>query len=53
MLSKSNMKLLSKGANTMRELTDFVNEKGIQKDNIVSLGETRDGMFLLVYFGEE
>jgi len=47
------MKLLSKGGNTMRELIDFVNQQKIEKENIVSLGETRDGLFLLVYFGEE
>ncbi len=37
----------------MRELIEFVNQQNIQKENIVSLGETRDGLFLLVYFGEE
>jgi len=47
------MKLLSKGGNTMRELIDFVNQQKIEKENIVSLGETRDGLFLLIYFGEE
>lgn len=47
------MKLLSKGGNTMRELIDFVNQQNIKKENIVSLGETRDGLFLLVYFAEE
>ncbi|MBO6306350.1 MAG: hypothetical protein J6M55_02465 [Paludibacteraceae bacterium] len=47
------MKLLSKGGNTMRELIDFVNQQKIEKENILSLGETRDGLFLLVYFGEE
>ena len=47
------MKLYSKDGNTMRELIDFVNKNNIQKDNIISLGETRDGMFLLIYFGEE
>lgn len=47
------MKLYSKGGNTLRELIDFVNEKGIKKEDIVSMGETRDGLFMLVYFGEE
>lgn len=37
----------------MRELIDFVNQQKIEKENILSLGETRDGLFLLVYFGEE
>jgi hypothetical protein len=47
------MKLFSKGGNSLRELVDFVNEHKIEKENIVSLGETKDGLFMLVYFAEE
>lgn len=47
------MKLFSKGGNSLRELIDFVNENKIKKEDIVSMGETRDGLFMLIYFGEE
>lgn len=53
MLSRSDMKLYSKGGNSYRELVDFVNEHKIKKEDIVSMGETRDGLFMLIYFGEE
>lgn len=47
------MKLFSKGGNSIRELVDFVNQEKIEKENIVSLGPTPDGLYVLLYFGEE
>ena len=47
------MKLFSKGGNSLRELVEFINEKKIKKEDIVSLGETKDGLFMLVYYAEE
>jgi len=48
-----NMKLLSKSANKMRELVDFVNEKKIKKEDIIEMSEMKDGVCLLLYYGEE
>lgn len=47
------MKLRTETANTMRALVEFVNANNIQKENIVSMAETKDGLYLLVYFGED
>lgn len=49
----NDMKLRTETANTMRALVDFVNANKIQKENIVSMGPTKDGLYLLVYFGED
>lgn len=46
------MKMITRAFNQMKELTDYVNEKGIQKDAIVSTFGTGDGLFMLVYYGE-
>jgi len=46
------MKMYSYGANSMRDIETFVNERHINKDAIVSIMQTSDGTFLLTYFGE-
>lgn len=53
MIKETDMKLRTESANTMRELVEFVNEHHIEKDNIVSMAQTKDGLYLLVYFGED
>lgn len=47
------MKLEVKAANTLREIRDFINERQISKDNIVSLMQHKDGTFSVTYFVEE
>lgn len=37
-------------ANGMRDIEDFVNEKGITKDQILSISQNNDGTFVLYYF---
>lgn len=46
------MKMLTKAANDMREINDFVNENHIQKDDIVNIIQTIDGIFILNYYAE-
>ena len=46
------MKMYSSVFNTLRELNDFVNQKGIDKKNIVSTFQSNDGLYILMYYGE-
>lgn len=46
------MKMITRAFNQMKELTDYVNDKGIKKDAIVSTFGSHDGLFFLVYYGE-
>ena len=47
------MKMFTRAANDMREINDFVNAKGISKDQIVEIIQSKDGSYMLVYFAEE
>ena len=47
------MKMFTFAANDMRAITQFVNDHGIKKENIVSIFASPDGTYLLSYFGEE
>lgn len=47
------MKLLILTGNQMREVVDQANAKGIQKDQILSIVQEKDGTFILTYFAEE
>lgn len=38
--------------NSMRELEEFVNSHGIQKDDIVSIDQHSDHSFMLAYYGK-
>lgn len=40
-------------ANDMREINDFVNRNGIEKDQIVNIFPTSDGEYVLTYFVQE
>lgn len=47
------MKMMTQSGNSMRDLTEFVNQKGIEKDQIQTMMQTKDGTFLLIYFVED
>lgn len=47
------MKMLTHAANDMREINNFVNRNGIPKENIVNIFQSKDGVYMLVYFAEE
>lgn len=46
------MRMLTKAANDMREINNFVNEQHIKKEDIINIFQTMDGIFLLVYYAE-
>lgn len=46
------MKMYTIAANDMREIQTKVNELGLKKDQIVSILQSADGTFLLIYYGE-
>ena len=47
------MKMLTQSGNSMRDLVEFANQQGLQKDQIVSMMQAKDGTFLLTYFVED
>ncbi len=47
------MKMLTQAANDMREINNFVNQNGIPQENIVNIFQSKDGVYMLVYFVEE
>lgn len=46
------MKVYTQAFNDMRAATDFINEKGITKDRVLSLFQSDGGLYLLVYYAE-
>ena len=46
------MKMYTLAANDMREIQNKVNELGLKQDQIVSILQSADGTYLLVYYGE-
>lgn len=44
------MGMRTKIANKLRELEEFVNENGIEKEMIISIYQAMDGSFHLVYY---
>ena len=46
------MRMQTYAANQMREIEDFVNEKGIDRKNIVDIFQSKEGDFILVYYAE-
>lgn len=38
--------------NKVREIEDYVNEKGIEKKDIVDIFQTIDGSYCLIYYGQ-
>ena len=47
------MRVYTRIFNKMREVEEFLNSAGIQKENIVNIFQSQDGSFVLVYYGEE
>ena len=47
------MKMLTYGANTMREIDEFVSANGISKEMIVNIMQTNDGTFMISYFSKD
>lgn len=47
------MKMFTQAANDMREINKFVNENGIEQDRIVTVFQSTDGTYLLVYYAED
>ena len=45
--------MFTQAANDMRGINDFVNAKGISKDQIVEIIQSNDGTYLLVYYAED
>ena len=46
------MQMYTRAFNDKREVTDYINEKGIQKDAIVTVFQDSDGLFVLMYYAE-
>lgn len=46
------MKMYTEGFNSMRDVEKFINSKGLQKDAIVSILQSNDGTFFLLYYDE-
>ena len=47
------MRMNTKGFNKMTELRDFVNREAIDQENIVNIFQSKDGLFVLVYYVDE
>ena len=47
------MKMYSIAANDVRKLLDKANELGIEKEQIVEVVKTNDGVFQMIYFAED
>ena len=47
------MRMFVHSGNSMRELEEFVNENHIEKEQIFSMIQDRDGVWMLVYYAEE
>lgn len=46
------MRMYTEIFNQMRDLTQFVNARGIAKDDIAAVQQLADGTFMLVWYGE-
>lgn len=44
------MKMYTRSFNFKTELVDFVNENGIEKDQIISIFKENDGLFTIIYY---
>lgn len=49
----TSMKMYTKACNDKREITTFINEKGIKKDDIITVFQDHDGLYVLMYYAEE
>ena len=46
------MRMYTQAFNKMAELNDYVNAQGIDKDQIISIIQSKDGTFFLSYYAE-
>lgn len=46
------MKMITKSFNKKSDIDDFVNAKGIKKDDLVTIYQDIDETYVLVYYGE-
>lgn len=44
--------LETRGFNSKREVEDYINSKGIEKDSILSFFQELDGTYTLMYYAE-
>lgn len=49
----ASMRMYTRAFNKMVELEQFVNERDISKDQIVSISQSSDQNYFLVYYAEE
>lgn len=47
------MKLLTISGNTLREVIDRANGMGIEKSQVISILQDKDGTFTMTYYGED
>ena len=47
------MKLMTISGNTLREVIDKANALGVAKENIISTIQDKNGIYSLVYYGED
>ena len=45
--------MYTQAANDMREINNYVNDNHIPQEDIVSILQSKDGTYMLVYFAEE
>ena len=46
------MRMITEAFNSMRDLTNFVNDNALDKKDIINILQTKDGLFLLSYYAE-
>lgn len=46
------MKMCTKAFNKMNEAEKFINAKGIEKDDIITIFQDKDGLYVLMYYEE-
>ena len=46
------MKMYTRAFNDMRDANAYVNEHGIPQEHVVSIFQSNDGTYLLVYYAE-
>ena len=47
------MKMHTLAANDMRELETKANERGIQKEDIVQVFQSKEGLFIMTYYSKD
>lgn len=47
------MKMYTEAFNSLRDLNNFVNSHGIEKQNVVSIFQAEDSTYILIYYANE